>query len=304
MMFRKLISAVLLVTAAVRCDKMVPEKGASESEVSGGMGTELPQWEAYPGLKSDVLPGWMELPAVSEIEGCAWVYHDMVIPDVYTGRNYSIFYDASLLMPRWVAYPMTPDLTGSGKRSDYWNQWDPKIPKEFQPTTQRGGWGLKGYHKGHMLPSGDRVANTEANHQTFYPTNMTVQWGQLNTRIWMELEKSARAWSGQCDTLYVVTGAVPSDDVHVDRGGKEVNIPAGYYKVLLKYSKDRPVSETYSGIAFYLDNRSYVQAKVGGDMAMPIRDLEKQLGMNFFVNLPEEYVGYAETRVVHSDWGL
>ena len=96
MMFRKLISAVLLVTAAVRCDKMVPEKGASESEVSGGMGTELPQWEAYPGLKSDVLPGWMELPAVSEIEGCAWVYHDMVIPDVYTGRNYSIFYDASL----------------------------------------------------------------------------------------------------------------------------------------------------------------------------------------------------------------
>ena len=278
------------------------QRGLSSLKV-GGEGTVLPQWEDYPGLKSEVLPGWMELPAVYEIEGCAWVHHDMTITGIYKGRNYSIFYDASLLVPRWVAYPLTPTLSGSGSRSESWNQWDPKIPKEFQPTTQSS-WGLDGYHRGHMLPSADRVANEDANHQTFYPTNMTVQFGALNTGVWMNLETHVRSWSKQCDTLYVVSGAVPSGMYHVDRGGKSVNIPAGYYMALLKYSKNKSVREAYSGIAFYFDNDASQSTKISRESAMSISELEGRMGINFFINLPDEYVDYAEGSVRYSDWGL
>ena len=35
------------------------------AQVEGGEGTELPEWPDYPGLKSDVVRGWME-------EGCVW----------------------------------------------------------------------------------------------------------------------------------------------------------------------------------------------------------------------------------------
>ena len=269
----------------------------------GGEGTVLPMWEDYPGLKSEALPGWMELPAVYEIEGCAWVHHDMAINGIYKGRNYSVFYDASLLIPRWVAYPLTPTLSGSGSRSESWDQWDPKIPNEYQPATQFT-WGLDGYHRGHMVPSADRVANEAANHQTFYPTNMTIQFGTLNSGVWMNLETHVRSWSKQCDTLYVVSGAVPSGTYHVDKGGRSVNVPAGYYKALLKYNKNKSVRETYSGIAFYFDNKDPKGAKISRESSMSISQLEGRMGINFFINLPDEYTDYAEGSVRYSDWGL
>lgn len=279
------------------------QSGLSSLKV-GGAGTRLPAWPDFPGLKSEVLPGWMELPAVYEINGCAWVHHDMVLSQ-YSGRNYSIFYDASNFMPRWVAYPLTPSLSGTGGRSEKWDQWDPKIPRDFQPATQDGGWKVDGYDRGHMVPSGDRVATEAANWQTFYPTNMVVQKGQkLNQRIWMNLESSVRAWSAGCDTLYVVTGAVPSSEYITDRGGNRVNKPAAFYKALLQYKKNKTVSETYTGIAFYLENRDYEQADVDRSMAMSISDLEKMVEINFFVNLPDKYVRYAEEHCTPSYWGV
>jgi endonuclease G len=281
---------------------VLKQKGLSSLK-AGGEGTVLPQWEDFPGLKSEVLPGWIELPAVYEIEGCAWVHHDMEVPAAsYKGRNFSIFYDASLFMPRWVAYPLTPTLAGKGTRSDDWDQWDPKIPEQYQPTTQDT-WGHKDYQRGHMLPSADRLASEDANRQTFYPTNMTVQLGALNTGTWMNLETHVRSWAKQCDTLYVATGTVPSSMSHIDKGGKAVNIPAGYYKVLLKYNKGRSVRETYAGIAFYLDHQAHF-GSVSRDIAMPICELERKLGINFFINLPDEYVDYAESTVSYSEWGL
>lgn len=282
---------------------MFRQRGLSSLKI-GGEGTVLPQWDNYPGLKSEVLPGWMELPAVYEIEGCAWVHHDMEVSvAAYKGRNYSIFYDASLYMPRWVAYPLTPALSGSPIRTEAWEQWDPKIPREFQPSTQSG-WGLSDYHRGHMVPAADRSANKDANRQTYYPTNMTVQKGVLNSGVWASLEGFVRSWSKGCDTLYVVTGAVPSSRTHTDKDSKKVNIPAGYYKALLKYRKGKSVQDTYSGIAFYLDHETGAGETVGRNIAMPIAELEHKVGVNFFINLPDEYVDYAEGGVRYSDWGL
>ena len=278
------------------------QNGLSSLKV-GGAGTKLPTWPDFPGLKSEVLPGWIELPAVYEINGCAWVYHQMRLSQ-YEGRNFSIFYDASNYMPRWVAYPLNPSLSGSGGRSDKWNQWDPKIPREYQPATQDY-WGVSGYDRGHMVPSADRVATDEANWQTFYPTNMVVQKGaKLNQRIWGNLEGRVRAWSAGCDTLYVVTGAVPSEEFITDHGGNRVNKPAAFYKALLQYRKGKPTSETYTGIAFYLENRDYDQSDVDRSMTMSISDLEKTVEINFFVNLPDKYVEYAEKRCNPSFWGL
>lgn len=279
------------------------QKGLSSIK-EGGPGTVLPSWPGFPGLKSEVMPGWMELPAVYEIEGCAWVHHDMALPQ-YTGRNYSIFYDAANLMPRWVAYPLNPSLYGSGSRSNNWKQWDPKIPEDFQPTTQEGGWRVDGYDRGHMVPSADRVATDESNWQTFYPTNMVVKKGQkLNQRIWGNLESQVRLWSQSCDTLYVVTGAIPSKEFITDRGGKQVNKPEAFYKVLLQYKKNVSEPETYAGIAFYLENRDYDEDVVNSSMTMSVQSLERKLGINFFVNLPDEYVVHAEEKCDLKYWGI
>ena len=204
------------------------------AQVEGGEGTELPVWPDYPGLKSDVVRGWMELPAVEEDEGCAWIYHDMTVSGNAV-RNYSMYYDAGNMLARWVAYPMNSTLVGSGTRTDDWEQTDPKIPSEYQPYTRQG-WGKSGYDRGHQIPSADRL-RSESNRATFYPTNMTVQDAGLNQGLWANLENKVRVWMNAFDTLYVCTGCLPSDRFHTDRGGNRVNIPQAYFKALLGYSQ-------------------------------------------------------------------
>lgn len=264
------------------------------AQVEGGEGTELPVWPDYPGLKSDVVRGWMELPAVEEDEGCAWIYHDMTVSGNAV-RNYSMYYDAGNMLARWVAYPMNSTLVGSGTRTDDWEQTDPKIPSEYQPYTRQG-WGKSGYDRGHQIPSADRL-RSESNRATFYPTNMTVQDAGLNQGLWANLENKVRVWMNAFDTLYVCTGCLPSDRFHTDRGGNRVNIPQAYFKALLGYSIS---PESYSGIAFYFVNDDPEQQNLTRDMAISISDLEHLLGINLFVNLPDEYA--AAEKTISSKW--
>ena len=62
---------------------------------------------------------------MKDIEGTAWVYHNLRLNDGKEFRNYSILYDAARLFPRWVAYPLTKTLAGSGSRTNKWEQTDP-----------------------------------------------------------------------------------------------------------------------------------------------------------------------------------
>lgn len=281
------------------------------SLLEGGPGTILPPQDEFPQLESDVVPGWMELPAVKPGYGCAWVYHNMTFRGS-SFRNYSIYYDASNKMAHWVAYPLNSSLIGSGGRTDLWEIKDPKIPYSYQPYTERG-WGVGSYDRGHMVPSGDRLINDAANNQTFYPTNVSVQLGRnFNQSIWADLEGRVRSWARSCDTLYVVTGAVPSENKYItDRAGNRVNVPKAYYKALLQYKSSSPASSRYTGIAFYLVHEDYTAsggtdpwASVLRDNALSISDLESVLGMNFFINLPEESQRFAEESFTPSYWGL
>ena len=268
----------------------------SWSDLSGGEGTQLPEDDDYPGLVSDVVRGWMELPSVEAQKGCAWVFHDMSI-NGSKYRNYSIYYDAENRLARWVAYPLNSWLRSTGSRHDQFDAVDPKIPYEYQPTTSRG-WGEDGYDRGHQIPAADRYRE-DAHRQTFYPTNMTVQNSSLNQNIWADLEDKVRGWSESCDTLYVVTGCIPGTEFITDRGGKRVNVPSAYFKALLRYSRG-PV---YSGIAFYLENRAYTESVVNSSMTMTINELEDMLGTDFFRNLPETYADAAESSI-SSWWGI
>ena len=266
------------------------QRGRS-SMYNGGEGYQIPSWEEYPGLVSDVTRGWTELPQMKDIEGTAWVYHNMTLSGKEM-RNYSILYDAERRFARWVAYPLNKSLAGSGGRSNKWDEKDPKIPLDYQPYTESG-WDQRGYDRGHMLPSADRVATDASNWQTFYPTNMTMQRSDLNQGVWALLESQVRSWAMTCDTLYVVTGAMPSEEWRTDRAKNKVNVPSAYYKALLRYkASDR---NQYSGIAFWYDNIDYpMDRQILQSDVLTIAQLEERTGFNFFFNLTEEEAEYAE----------
>lgn len=237
--------------------------------------------------------GWMELPAIPN--GMDAFTHSMTVGSVST-RNYSFLWDYDNLVAPWVAYPLCKWNIGNNiKRTNAWGL-DPLLPEGKQPVLYRGfskgnnGW----YARGHQIPSADRLTSYESNSMTFYGTNMTPQIQDgFNRDIWATLEGKVRSWANSSDTLYVVTGCVidyPEGQTvkyALDNYGKKVTVPTAYYKVVLRYMKNSTVGYSgYSACAVWLDHKVYSTKNIDSKYSMSVKDLEKKVGMDFFVNLP------------------
>lgn len=237
--------------------------------------------------------GWMELPAIPN--GMDAFTHSMTVGSVST-RNYSFLWDYDNLVAPWVAYPLCKWNIGNNiKRTNAWGL-DPLLPEGKQPVLYRGfskgnnGW----YARGHQIPSADRLTSYESNSMTFYGTNMTPQIQDgFNGDIWATLEGKVRSWANSSDTLYLVTGCVidyPEGQTvkyALDNYGKKVTVPTAYYKVVLRYMKNSTVGYSgYSACAVWLDHKVYSTKNIDSKYSMSVKDLEKKVGMDFFVNLP------------------
>lgn len=210
---------------------------------------------------------------------CAWAGTEI--------RNYSMLYDTNLKMAYWVAYPLCHwYLDGDAGRTNAWG-FDTSFDSSLQPKMEKG---LNGYDRGHQIPSGDRQRNkngTRMNQQTFFYTNMTAQVGKkMNQSIWQELESAVRDWSSATDTLYVVTGAMPttptdkSINYTKDNSGNNIAVPKYYFKALARKS-----GGNVQTVAYKLENRNYPDRnyEVG---RMSVNELEELTGFNFFCELP------------------
>lgn len=240
---------------------------------------------------------WTETPLITESELAKpnikyithytdQVYQDSRLKNIPI-RNYSLLYDTDLKIAYWVAYPLCSwYINGSGKRTDAWD-YDPQVSKSLQANLSSS-YPAKNYDRGHQLPSGDRLRSNAINAQTFYYTNMTPQTGKkLNQTIWMDLEDAVRGWSSGTDTLYVVTGAMPTTSTDqtiqytTDIDGKKIAIPKYYFKVLA-----RKVSGQYQTVGYKLDNTSYSDRNYNIGL-VSVKELEEMTGFTFFPDVPE-----------------
>lgn len=240
---------------------------------------------------------WFETPVITESQlnqsNIKYVTH--YTGEKYTSgslsgikiRNYSILYNTNLKMAYWVAYPLCGwYLEGNIGRTNDWG-YDPKIATNLQANLQKA---PSGYSRGHQIPSGDRQReDCKMNNQTFYYTNMTPQLQNgLNEAIWAKLEGAVRGWSSGIDTLYVVTGAMPTTatDKQIqyaqDSNGKNIAIPKYYFKALA-----RKVGGNYQTIAFKLDHKAYGDTQYM-KYAISVSELENMTGFTFFPSLPSE----------------
>lgn len=240
---------------------------------------------------------WTETPLITESELAKpnikyithytdQVYQDSRLKNIPI-RNYSMLYDTDLKMAYWVSYPLCGwYLEGNIGRTNDWG-YDPKIATNLQANLQKA---PSGYSRGHQIPSGDRQReDCKMNNQTFYYTNMTPQLQNgLNEAIWAKLEGAVRGWSSGIDTLYVVTGAMPTTatDKQIqyaqDSNGKNIAIPKYYFKALA-----RKVGGNYQTIAFKLDHKAYGDTQYM-KYAISVSELENMTGFTFFPSLPSE----------------
>ncbi len=273
-----------------------------DPNASGGDEPDPDPDDPWPGLKSDPYQsGWMELPAVEDEEGRAFIYHTAEV-DGQQKRNYSMLYDAAGRIALWVAYPLCGDYIGSG-RTDAWG-YDPKIPDEYEPLLNHG-WPERGFDRGHQIPSGSRNANTAMNRQTFYYTNMTAQVSRFNQGLWANLENRVRGFVSVCDTLYVVTGPIfdsgEPERWTEDNAGNPVAVPDGYFKAVLSYSVS---SSAYYSVAFVYDNTEYSRSNPTASDMCSVSEVEEMTGFTFFNNLPRSIASSVKAQCEPDRWGL
>lgn len=237
----------------------------------------------YPGYSAaKASASWLELPQTSGEDQYDYLCHMM---NGGVNRSHSIYYSKADRLAHWVAYPLYSSSTAS--RSDAY-AFDPLVGEEDQPflksSYQSRTHDGEEFIRGHMVPSAERSGRS--NLDVFLGTNIMPQSTELNNGSWGDLEGMAREWAGKCDTLYVVVGTDIKDAKYKVRDTRdfEIVVPAGIYRAVLAYKKD----DGYRAMAAYFNN-SKSDAKVSvKSKCMSIDELEKRLGIDLFVNLPDD----------------
>ena len=234
---------------------------------------------------------WLEL--ASGKEGSQYV-----VSTTYAGeRNYTVFYDTSMMTPLWTAYPLKRGHMGSYQRPSSWT-YNPNIDTQYQIKVTGGSYSDKTYSRGHMCPNGSRNGNATMQAQTFYVTNQVPQvQNSFNSGIWSSLEGAVQgvAKSNGNEVIYVVTGVAFNKEgenrtisyTSPKASSQRVPIPNYFYKLVLrvKTSAGGAVTDAVC-VAFWFEHKAYSDSYA--NYTVSVDQVESWTGFDFFVNLPSE----------------
>src|SRR5574344_754862 len=209
------------------------------------------------------------------------------------GMTYASEWDHTLRSQRWSCFEIYKSNNVKNWSRSRWKQtsWgrdpfqnDPAIPLSEQPnvTGEFSGSYYKGvgsfYERGHICASEDRVYSKDANEQTFYMTNMQPQVGNLNEKIWSDMEAKVRGWAPdplkpeqKFDTLYVCKGGtIDSNDNIIDQTKSGFIVPRYFFMAVLAKN-----SLGYKAMGFWIEHLDVDQKSKGvASFVVNIDDLD------------------------------
>ncbi|WP_217932068.1 DNA/RNA non-specific endonuclease [Bacteroides caecimuris] len=246
--------------------------------------------------------GIVELPTLRNGVNDVFITHSTTVNGQQV-TTFSMEYDKSKKHSRWIAFRFDNQTKlQKATRSDEFIS-DPSLDLESQRV--QADFGRRGYDRGHLCASADRLYNQEANDQTFYYTNMSPQRNNFNTGVWLALEGQVQSWGRSCtasDTLYVVKGGTIDKEEQVKEyigGDRSKPVPKYYYMALL-FKK----GESFKAIAFWMehkDSKPSTPIKLS-DYALSIDELEEKTGIDFFPSLNDNLENALEATYSIKSW--
>lgn len=245
--------------------------------------------------------GIVELPALRNGANDVFLTHSTIV----NGQKVTTFsteYDKSKKHSRWIAFRF--DNQTRLQTATRGNEFipDPSLGTEYQRV--QADFGRRGYDRGHLCASADRLYNQEANDQTFYYTNMSPQRNNFNTGVWLALEGQVQSWGRSCtasDTLYVVKGGTIDKEEHIKEyigGDRSKPVPKYYYMALL-FKK----GESFKAIAFWMEHQDSKPSPIRlADYALTIDELEEKTGIDFFPSLNDNLENALEATYSIKSW--
>ena len=244
--------------------------------------------------------------------------------------NYALEWDHTKRAQRWSCWMSTaPTRVKNWSRAQWkadkkWHgdpfQWAPEIPNGEQPPVKNEFSqslfpdGSKGYDRGHICASEDRIYSKEANEQTFYMANMQPQVHSFNAGIWKQMEDCLRSHLQSSDTLYICKGGTIDQANQILSYTRSNFIVPKYFfmAVLLKNASG------YHAFGFFIEHRNLTMKqmeKLGistrlTDYVVNIAELQRLTGIDFFCNLTDDIENKVENKALQAvkfdfkDWGI
>lgn len=228
------------------------------------------------------IPGFA-LPAISKSD------------EVVKHKNFTLRYEEKYEIPAWVVHKLRGDFTkGRANRGN--NQFipDKKVDGNSALSTD---YSNSGYDRGHMVPAGDFKCCQDLMNETFYMSNICPQVPDFNRGIWENIESRIRGWAVRDEELFVVTGPVLTKGMKTIGRYNNVAVPESFYKIVLYYEASNP--KKARAIAFLLPNEALFGKRMNS-YVVPIDEVERVTGLDFFAKLPDEIERKLEA---NSDWG-
>lgn len=222
----------------------------------------------------------LECPKVRGREGDFFITHRV---NNGTRVNYSLEYDIRLHHALWVCFSFDNYTKQTNvKRTNAW-AWDPFIPAQYEVNSSS----FKGYDRGHLVASHDRVFSEEANRQTFYYSNMSPQKAAFNQVAWRQLEEVVQKWARNevlTDKMYVAKGGtLTPEGIYPTLSGGKIAVPRNYWMAILAEKNGE-----WRALGFWISHESSKQLKVGlAPLACSIDELESKTDFDFFPNLED-----------------
>ncbi|AEM69919.1 DNA/RNA non-specific endonuclease [Allomuricauda ruestringensis DSM 13258] len=218
------------------------------------------------------------------------------LPNSTTGEvvqhaYYTLSYSEAHEQAEWVAYTLKrKHLTYDDRERPYFIE-DPKVKtKSADWRNYRG----SGYDRGHLLPAGDRRFSEQAYNETFYTSNISPQDKYFNAGIWNRLEQKVRYWCKKYGNLIVVTGGILKNDLE-EIGSEDVDVPRTFYKIVLRGNGERT-----QVLAFLIPAEESQEPLQ--NFVVPVDEIEKKTGIDFFQNQPEAWQSVIESEVNDNGW--
>ena len=123
--------------------------------------------------------------------------------------GFTLSYNEAHEQASWVAYELTSnELIKKVNRSDNFKQ-DPKVETGSALLSD---YVRSGYDRGHLAPAADMSWSQITMEESFYMSNISPQKPGFNRGIWKKLESYVRQWAYDNESIYVVTGGIPTPD--------------------------------------------------------------------------------------------
>jgi len=208
--------------------------------------------------------------------------------------KFIVSYDQKTLIPRWVAYELTPEMMAGGATVRSSATPDPIYSgKQATLDDYRG----SGWAKGPLASPNDFKASEEACEEAMYLTNCCPMKNSVHNGQWSSLDHKVQGWAEQFGKIYIVSGPIIGSGKNGTIGENEVAVPDAIFKAILVGG-----GKNFTSIAFIIKNAATTSTIK--DFAVPVSEVEKQTGLTLFGALPDKISSKVKGEVDFSQWDL